>query len=431
MEKKIKVLTLGDNPIAASGVAHVTRDIVMALLDSKKFEVISLGGAHKHADYKPIKIEEYKDDWTIIPVNGFGNHDIVRTIIRNEKPDIVWIMTDPRYWEWLWMIENEIRPLAPLVYYHVWDNLPYPKYNKVFYESCDRILTISKLTDDVVRTVAPSVPTEYLPHCVNPEIYKVYDEIEIGKFKKEFFGVHQSDFDNRVIYYWNNRNMRRKMAASLIMWYSQFMKTNKLENEVMLVMKTNPKDEAGPDLFAVAKECGLTSKQIRFIPQGLSEYHLAMLYNIADYTINIADSEGFGLSSIESIACGTPVISNMTGGLKDQISLNDGGDCGIPVYPSSKMTIGSQTVPYIYEDRISEEDFIGALYESYARKTDDSEIYAEWCANCSKQIEQNFNFRTIMNRWIEIMEEEYVRTGGFGRPNDIYQRWELKEVTNG
>ena len=35
---------------------------------------------------------------------------------------------------------------------------------------------------------------------------------------------------------------------------------------------------------------------------------------IADFTINIAHSEGFGLSTLESMMTGTPIIAPMTGG---------------------------------------------------------------------------------------------------------------------
>ena len=67
-------------------------------------------------------------------------------------------MTDPRFWGWLWEIENEIRPLCPMVYHHVWDNFPAPYFNQDFYLSNDHIVTISKVTNEIVKTVAPEVP---------------------------------------------------------------------------------------------------------------------------------------------------------------------------------------------------------------------------------------------------------------------------------
>ena len=81
--------------------------------------------------------------------------------MRTEKPDIVWIMTDPKWYKWLWQMEDEIRPLAPIVYYHVWDNYPAPKFNRTSYLSNDSIVSISKLTHDIVNTVAPEVENIY------------------------------------------------------------------------------------------------------------------------------------------------------------------------------------------------------------------------------------------------------------------------------
>ena len=62
-------------------------------------------------------------------------------------------------------------------------------------------------------------------------------------------------------------------------------------------------------------------------------------YNIADVTINISDAEGFGLATLESLSCGTPIIATMTGGLQEQV-LGAEGENGVPLYPSSKSIIG-------------------------------------------------------------------------------------------
>ena len=81
------------------------------------------------------------------------------------------------------------------------------------------------------------------------------------------------------------------------------------------------------------------------------------MYNMGDVTINISDAEGFGLATLESLSCGTPILVNMTGGLQEQVT--DGENWfGIGIEPTSKAVIGSQEVPYICEDRVSKEDFI-------------------------------------------------------------------------
>ena len=133
--EKIKILTMSDHPLSPSGVGMQTRYMIESMLKTGKYQFISLGGAIKHDNYEPVRMEDYGEDWTIFPVDGYGNQEMIRSIIRNEKPDIMWIMTDPRFWMFLWEIENEVRPLMPIVYYHVWDNKPYPLYNKKYYES--------------------------------------------------------------------------------------------------------------------------------------------------------------------------------------------------------------------------------------------------------------------------------------------------------
>ena len=97
MNKKIKVLTLGDMPLSPSGVGTQTKYVCEALLKSGKFQIRSLGGAIKHQSYNPIKTEEWKDDWILYPVDGYGTPEVIRSIIRQEKPDILWFMTDPRF----------------------------------------------------------------------------------------------------------------------------------------------------------------------------------------------------------------------------------------------------------------------------------------------------------------------------------------------
>ena len=81
-------------------------------------------------------------------------------------------------------MENEIRSLVPMVYYHVWDNYPYPVYNKVWYDSTDVVVTISKLTSDIVQTVSPTTKEHYLPHAIPTQIFKKIDKSNVNHFAK-------------------------------------------------------------------------------------------------------------------------------------------------------------------------------------------------------------------------------------------------------
>ena len=106
-ERKIKVLTLSDHPMLPSGVGTQTKYIIEGLLKTGKYQVISLGGAIQHPDYTPTKTEEWGDDWIVVPVDGYGNDSQIRSVLQQFKPDILYFMTDPRFYEWLWNMEDE------------------------------------------------------------------------------------------------------------------------------------------------------------------------------------------------------------------------------------------------------------------------------------------------------------------------------------
>ena len=393
---KKKVLVLSDHPFSFSGVGIQTRYFIEAILKSGKYQVMALGGAIKHADYRPVKTEEYGEDFIVHPVDGYGNPDLIRSVVRAFRPDVVWFMTDPRFWEWLWQMEDEIRPLCPMVYYHVWDNYPYPQFNKPFYLSNDHIVNISKVTDDIVKTVSPEVPSTYLPHSVDTNVFKILDEVTNKTNRERSFGSNKDKF----IFFWNNRNARRKMSGSVVYWFNNFL--NKVgRDKAMLLMHTNPKDENGQDLEAIAKDLGMDSGQILFSNNKLNFDQLAALYNMVDCTIYISDAEGFGMATMESLACGTPIIVNMTGGLQEQVT--DGKEWfGVGIEPSSKAIVGSQLVPYIYEDRVAKEDFIAALEKIHAMPR---EARKQLGLKGRQHVLNQYSLDDFAKKWEQVMDK--------------------------
>jgi len=423
--RKIKVLTISDHPLSPSGVGTQTKYVIEALLKSGKFEVVSLGGAIKHPDHRPQRTEQYGDLWKIYPVDGYGTPDAVRSVLRTERPDILWFMTDPRFFSWLWMIEQEVRPLVPMVYYHVWDNKPYPMFNKRFYESNDKIVTISKVTDDIVRNVAPEVECEYLPHAVDASIFAPMAQDALNEFKNSFFRIPEGEDDKKVTFFWNNRNARRKQTGSLLWWFKEFLDDVGHDN-ARIVMHTDPRDQHGQDIIAIMEQTGLTEGQVLLSTTKIPPEKLAQMYNIADCTINISDAEGFGLATLESLSCGTPIIVNMTGGLQEQVT--DGTNWfGIGIEPSSKAVIGSQEVPYIYEDRINKDDFINALKKVYEMSP--AERSKLGLAGREYTL-SNYNFQAFNERWVSLMEEVHEDLGSWNHPEGRknYQGWEHVEL---
>ena len=414
---KKKILIIADSPLAPSGVGTQTKYMIEGMLKTGEFSFVCLAGAVKHQNYQPVKVEPYMDDWIIHPVDGYGNPKIVREVIQHYKPDVLWFMTDPRFYIWLWNMEDEIRPNIPMIYYHVWDNYPYPNFNKLYYDSNDIVCTISKVTDDIVKNVSPSVKRVRIQHAVDTDIFKKKPQSEYENHLKTI------EAEDKMVFFWNNRNARRKQSGTLIFWFKEFL--DKVgHDKACLVMHTEPYDPNGQNLPYIIENLNMDKGQVFLSTAKMEASQLSSLYSLADCTINIADAEGFGLGTLESLSCETPIIVNMTGGLQEQVT--DGNDnwFGIGIQPSSKAIIGSQDVPYIYEDRLSKHDFLEAIETFYNMSEEER---AEMGRKGRQHVLNNYSLPTYVDNWYRLFQDVFNNYSSWENRKN-YKSWEIFEL---
>lgn len=421
---KPTILLLSDDLNAPSGIGTMAKAFVFGTVD--RFNWIQVAAAIKHPDMGKIldvssavaEVTGVEDaNVKLYPYNGYGDQNLIRYILNNEKVDGILHFTDPRFWVWLYDMEYEIHNTfkIPLMYYSIWDNLPYPYWNLPYYSSCDLIMGISKQshlihqqvlaygnlatlditnkTADDFNEVGVPILVSYVPHGIDRKEYRPILELgkddpdynDFVKFKKEFSERNSADF----VVFWNNRNISRKMGSTVIVAFKEFVDRlpKKERDRCVLLMHTDPVDPNGTDLFAVyemlAHDCRVIFSSNKIDKRGMNFY-----YNIADVTINVANNEGFGLSSAESLMAGTMVINNVTGGLQDQLGFIDHntdklfeptvevptnhhgkyqlhGDWCIPVFPENRALNGSVATPYILDDRCGTADIADAIEVVY------------------------------------------------------------------
>ena len=406
MDKK-KILLLSDDLRMSSGVGTMSKEFVLGSI--QHYDWVQIGGAIKHPEEgkvvnmdDTVKTESGVEDakLTIYPINGYGNQELLRSILTRENPDAILHYTDPRFWQWLYEMEHEIRQEIPIFYYNIWDDWPAPQYNEFFYESCDLIMNISKQTLAIVNDVWTKNPPEdwqvtYLPHGVSTKYF-----YPISIFDKEYESVKDmkkqlTDDNVEFVMFYNNRNIRRKMPGDVVLAFKTFcdMLPKEEADKCALLMHTQPIDDNGTDLPAVVKDI-CPELKVYFSDRKLEPNQLNWLYNIADVTVNIASNEGFGLGTCESLMAGTPIILNVTGGLQDQCgfklkgkhvthedydeihSFHDDrkwkdnpdlthGEWVKPVWPSNRSLAGSPPTPYIFDDRCRFDDVAIAIKEWY------------------------------------------------------------------
>ena len=414
-QRKHKILMLSDHPLCTSGVGVQARFLIQGLLNTGKYSFRCLGGAIKHEKYETVMLNP---DFIIKPVDGFGNHEIIRNILINERPDAVLLFTDPRQFMWLWEIEDEIHQICPITYWHVWDNDPYPAYNDVWYKSTDLINCLSYKTYELVNSRFPE-RANYIPHAFPKEVYRPLPKETVEQLRKKNFGDKADWFMGT----WVNRNATRKMPNDVLNAWKVFL--DRLEKEeghrkAALIMHTDPNDTEGPNLIAVTELLGI-NENVMFSTQKVDFNDMNALYNITDFTVNVAKAEGFGLATLSAMMVGKPIIALKTGGLTRQVvDHRDGSEHGVAIEPAARTMVGSQLVPYIYDDHVNYLDLAEAYWKLYKMTPEEKAKIAEKnIAYCDFE----FSYENMIKQWDETLD----KTISNWKSNNV-KRWTCQEL---
>jgi hypothetical protein len=413
-DQRKTILFLADDCRLPSGIGTMTRELIIG--SAHVYNFVQVGAAINHPDIGKIldlsvdvNAQAGITDSSVIiyPYNGYGDPDLIRNLMLKHKIDAIVHFTDPRYYIWLYRMSAEIRQQVPIFYYHIWDDLPAPHYNKPYYESCDLLMGISKQSVNISRLVlgknnfielndntlnemvGKALPKVcYVPHGINAKYFFPIDRSDekVQKMRSQFF----KGADPKFVLFYNNRNIRRKMTSDALLAFKLFcdMLSPEEAASTRFILHTQPVDENGTDLPAVIDAvCPEVADKIIITDMRLSSEDLNVLYNCTDVVINIGSNEGWGLSSTEAIMTGRVIINNVTGGLQDQCRFEDengnwiefnekfgsnhGGKYkkhGVwarPVFPAAINLQGSIPTPYIFDDRCDVREVSRAIYDWY------------------------------------------------------------------
>ena len=398
MKNKTKILMISDHAQTSTGVAVQSNHLIKGLLETNKYEVVQLGAAVYHDDYNTVKVEE---NFTIIPINGFGDKDTIRSMLVSYDPDVMIIFSDSRFFGHIFEMEDEIHQICPIMWWHVWDNRPTPIFNKTFYDSVDTINCISELTYKLCSELVSKEKLNYIPHALPKDLFYTLGKDQINHHKAMIFGSRKDDF----ICFWINRNAKRKRPGDVLKAWQMFLMNleHKYDHkDAILLMHTDPYDIQGMNLVEIARNLNILDN-VRFSDQDVDFEKINILHNISDVCINIACAEGFGLATLEAMSVGNPIIATETGGLIRQlIDPENYFIHGISLKPSVTTISGTQSIPYLNEDYASLESIskgIMKLYEFGDQKRSEIGLKAK------SYVHNTFSYRKMINEWDKSIDE--------------------------
>lgn len=297
-----KCLFYGENPIIATGFSQVSRHILPILLQQYEVDAVlvnffanmEIGGIPPHLHV----FQESTTDRLQIAA--------IEKRIREGVYDLLFIIIDLNIaWGLLPAIKERKSQNARIICYPAidCDNLP-----QEYYQVTDHteVVTFSQYAQAQVKKYTDrDVP--YIYHGVDTEVFKPASKEEKQQWRKKYFHIDDSTFLISVF----ARNQWRKDIGRSIMafklFHAQYPKSK-------LYIHAAQQDLGG-NITLQAKLLGinLLDGSIIFVPDpfsmsGVPVEVLHQLYCSSDAVISTSQGEGFGLTTIEAMACGVPFI---------------------------------------------------------------------------------------------------------------------------
>lgn len=200
-----------------------------------------------------------------------------------------------------------------------WDKILLKEFSKISAKKAEIIFTPSEFSkQEVIKHYQVNPDKVFAIHWgIDNDFKKINDQKKLDKIKEKY------NIQDKFIFYIGSIFNRRHLPETI----KAFEKiSNKLSNYQFLVVGTNYTGQKLTGKFLLRYDY-------------LEGQDLAALYNAADLTIYLSDYEGFGLPPLESIACGTPVITSKKASLPEVI-----GEAGIYIKDNSDVNEISEAI---------------------------------------------------------------------------------------
>lgn len=305
------MLWVGD-AVAATGFARCTHAACNVL--HKLGHEVAVLGINYYGDPHDLP---YPIHPSVQPLDGgrdaFGVSRLPRMVERFE-PDVVVILQDPwNYEPYFGHLDGffakraeqnqraEPEPLPPVV---GWVAVDAKNQQGEPLNRCAHVVTWTEFGRDELRRGGYEGTSDVVPLGVDHEVFRPVDRRAARE--RVLPAEHWDSFCVGVV----GRNQHRKRLDLSIQAFADFVRRARAD-DARLLIHSAPTGETGCDLRAVARFHGVADRVLVVHPPlgtGFSEEQMALEYGVMDAHLTTTQGEGWGLCTLEAMACGVPCI---------------------------------------------------------------------------------------------------------------------------
>lgn len=347
--RKRRLLWVGD-AVISSGFARATHRVLEHMTDDWEIEVIGINFLGEPHDY-PYRIHPAISIQS--PRDGFG---LRRTAELGSSfaPDVIVVQNDP------WNVSAYIDRAGgiPVVATMAVDGA-----NMKHAPSLNRLRHANFWTQyglNEARRGGYTGPASVIPLGVDTDTFKRQENrLEM---RREVFATRPEVHDGFIVGNLN-RNQPRKRLDLTVRYFAEFVHQYKIP-DAYLYLHVAPTGDVGYDLKQLMTFFGLPNRLILVQPEmgmGISERGLVNTYAMFDAQVNTGQGEGWGLTTMEGMACEVPQI------VGDWSALGEWPEDGVIKVACTSISVTPNNINVIGAIP-DEEEFVRALHFLYSNR---------------------------------------------------------------
>lgn len=434
---KPKVLIVSDSARICSGMGVAHLEIAKGLYDSGKYTIASFGWFWSNAAARGM---EWNLPWPQYtsndnhrpyghPVNwpNSSKDDLygssVYQAIEKFKPDVVIGIGDVWMLDYISSLPN--RKSFKFIWEFPIDGEPIPESWVEIVKKADIPVVMSQYASKVIRQLDPFINLQVIPRGIDLRLFRPIKPI-VGK--DALRKVHMPKAVGKFVVGMFDRFQDRKQINRGVEAFKKFIANNS-RNDAVLYLHMDVRDPASIDQGkhllgdnGILNRYGVLDRTIYNedirVESGVEADKLVELYNCCDVRIASTQGEGWGLCTVEAMACGVPNIATDYTTLPELIGDGRGMLSSVKAYMTGMYNVERALVD---TDHMAAQ--IDALYCS-------PELRRYYVNNALKWVGK-LDWSYIIPQWTRLVDLAMHKRNYylFGKPRDYAISSPFKEIT--